>query len=142
MSTITVSNGKQEPQGPSRLTILKTIFEELCSLHTARSWVEPNSCKRIAEHAVSAESLMCLLEAHDCGSHGGFDRECAQSGTLTFIERFIWLVHKYGHENDLGSAHAGTSFKKLLEWFPPNKPITRVGEPITKKKSKIGAARG
>jgi len=145
MNTITVSNSELKPLAPARLVILKAIFEEFVGIHQSLDGtygiLSIRQLTRAHEHSQRADVLMNLLEAHDCGSHGGFDKECAACGELIFIERFIWLVHKYRNESDLGDPHSGTSFKLLLEWFPPRRPILRVGETITKKKAKACASK-
>ncbi len=122
MSTITIANTtKVERQAaPTRIAILKAIAQELASIH---SWTEPPSfpayASSAAESTHKAEAMMNLLEEADCGSHGGFDPECAQAGDLTFSERFIWLVMKYRQEDEL------ENWEQLLQWFPPRQPITR-----------------
>ena len=146
MSTITVSKSELEPTAPARLVILKAIFQEFVGLHQSLDGtygiMAIHQPARAHEHAQRADVLMDLLEAHDCGSWGGFDKECTECGDLIFIERFIWLVKKYRNETDLGDKASGTSFKLLLDWFPPRKPILRVGEGLTKKKPKTCAAKG
>ena len=57
------------------------------------SWMS-RSCAHAAGAERAAALLIELLEVHDCGSVGGFDRGQSPGGNL--FERWDWLYRKYG----------------------------------------------
>ncbi len=123
---------KFKTQQPTRLTILQTIFEHL---QLVAQWM-PNQLSgadyshNCIEYLQKAEALMELLEVHDCGSIGGFDVEALEKyatpikpdgsggrpASLYFYQRFVWLVDKHGHRNQI-KCDGGWTIEKLEKYF-------------------------
>ena len=84
---------KKEPQ-PSRKVILKDIQD---NLEQAKQWgnhpYDLDWVAQSAEFLARAEGLIELLEVHDCGSSGGYDR--GQPPARNLMDRYNWLREKY-----------------------------------------------
>ena len=86
---------------PARKSILKRIQSELDSMYQwsgqfEKKCVNAGYSKKAFNYMHRAEALIELLEAHDCGSHGGFDPETGdpERGLYSLEERFEALKKK------------------------------------------------
>jgi len=79
--------------GPSRLTILRAIGDALGNYIQWQEGASVYAAHRASAYIARAECLIELLEAHDCGSVGGFDKGQPESQSL--FERWVWLYKKY-----------------------------------------------
>lgn len=86
-------------QRKHRIIILNKIFSELQQI---TQWL-PSSIHSASEHHYKATSLIELLEAMDCGSHGGFDgsNPLIRDSGFELYDRFTTLVRKYKNEKDI-----------------------------------------
>lgn len=83
----------ETPIEPTRNVILKRI--KSC-LDAENQWAKSRSYEIALKYNAKAEALIELLEIHDCGSTGGFDRDdpnCRRHSELK--TRYEWLVEKY-----------------------------------------------
>lgn len=71
-----------------RNTILKDIEDHLSA---SKQWVTMQYYDHALEYRAKAVALIELLEADDCGSHGGFDEERNQPRPRDPQERYKWL---------------------------------------------------
>ena len=79
----------------TRIAILRAAFFQLVC---ASQWMySQDVLHSAAEHMHKAEVLIELLEAADCGSHGGFDRSNPLQGKSRFklFDRFLTVLVKY-----------------------------------------------
>lgn len=83
----------------SRLVILNDIFDHF---QYASQWL-PDATDSTFKALNKAESLIELLEANDCGSHGGFDPKNKHQIVTGFdlYDRFLTLLRKYKNEKDI-----------------------------------------
>ena len=82
-----------------RIRILNKIFENFQQI---TQWL-PNHIDSASKYVFKAESLIELLEAGDCGSVGGYDKDSPvidESG-FHLYNRFLALVRKYDNQNDI-----------------------------------------
>lgn len=79
---------------PDRQSILRAIDQ---NLEIAEQWKEcPYKVEwvaRVASYSFKAEALIELLEVHDCGSVGGFDKGQEFPGS-DLKKRYVWLKNK------------------------------------------------
>jgi hypothetical protein len=76
--------------------IVRLIENELAN---RQQWLDMNSLSRALEYENRALALIELLEVHNCGSIGGFDRgqQLKQSDKPSILERWEWLKN---HRNN------------------------------------------
>jgi len=99
-----------EMTSPSRTAILKAIF---CCLQSSivNKPIAPDWTATRVKYLFKAEALIELLEVHDCGSTGGFDKEIGRpngDGNLSFYDRFAWLVKKYDLQKEVEKGQSYT----------------------------------
>ena len=84
---------------PVRVKILNEIFSHFQQM---TQW-DVTSPGYTVEYAAKAEALIELLEVHDCGSVGGFDKKNPRVHKSSFklYDRFLTLVKKYNNEKDI-----------------------------------------
>jgi len=78
---------------------LQDIFEKLQQI---TQWL-PGSIDHALDNMYSAKALIEMLEADDCGSHGGFDPKnplISDSG-FDLYDRFTTVLRKYDNEKDI-----------------------------------------
>lgn len=87
---------------PDRLFTLTRIIQALLG---AESWKDVPFNVAHAEHATrylhEAKALVELLEIHDCGSTGGYDKEAKEPVTINLLTRTNWLINKYNQMPEL-----------------------------------------
>ena len=81
---------------PDRLTVLNRIITDLaCAESWKRSSFKTDWANCVAEYYIKALSLIELLEVHDCGQMGGFDKGADVTVGRNLVTRTHWLLNKY-----------------------------------------------
>ncbi len=94
-----------------RVIILNAIADEL---GMSSQWLPSNrvgSLESATAHLHRAETLIELLEVHDCGSVGGFDKGQRYPNGDVF-KRFNWLLRKHHGPSAIKGTWSYTFIKK------------------------------
>ena len=73
--------------------VLDQIADYLCSIE---QWKNKECYDNACKYFHKAEALIELLEDHNCGSVGGFDKD--QPITCSLLDRYEWLTKKIPKE--------------------------------------------
>jgi len=96
-----------------RETILKAIageFQQMMQWSGHSEWLH-----HVPFHRARAEALIELLEASDCGSHGGFD--AGQPRAVDLFDRWDWLVKKSHPFPGNYEWSRCVTYKDIRDWF-------------------------
>jgi len=75
---------------PERIAVLASIAN---TYEMVLQWAGMKDYQLARDYEVRCETLIELLEVHDCGSKGGFDK--GQDYGPGFLARLIWVTLKY-----------------------------------------------
>lgn len=98
-----------------RLVILKMIGDHLFDAMQWSGYKEPSCLHFAVSYYDKAESLIEILEVHDCKSVGGFD--IGQPHPENIFDRWDWLFRKYHNPEKLRFACGLSTYRELRDYF-------------------------
>ena len=106
-----------------RLVVLQDIFEYFQGM---TQWIPANP-DHMVDDAAKAEALIQLLEAFDCGSHGGYDIANPKVHTTNYdlYNRFLTVLRKHNTAADIQDCCSFT-VKTLGDYFVELEDLRRV----------------
>jgi len=106
---------KNKDDSVKRLDVLKMIGDCLFDAMQWSKYKDPSCAHFAVSYYDKAESLIELLEIHDCKSVGGFDKGQPHPGNI--FDRFDWLCKKYHDPEKIKFACGISSYQNLRDYF-------------------------